>query len=142
MKTKNALTLIAAVSTALFAQATLAQSTMANPASGPTPARAEVKAETRAAAQTGQLTPAGQGVKPKDSTSTMSTKGMSDTRSETQETAKEGKLTPAGQGNPADMNAASAVGPRAHMGHKAKTKAEMKSGQTIPAGEGPDSPKK
>ena len=52
MQMKNALTIVAAVAAAMFAQATFAQA-----ASSPT--RADVKAETKAAAKDGKLAPAG-----------------------------------------------------------------------------------
>ena len=55
MKMKNALTVVAAVAAAMFAQASFAQAASA-PAS-----RADVKAETKAAAKEGKLTPAGEG---------------------------------------------------------------------------------
>ena len=54
MKMKNALTVVAAVAAAMFAQASFAQ------ASAPA-ARADVKADTKAAAKDGKLTPAGEG---------------------------------------------------------------------------------
>ena len=57
MKTKNALTIVAAVAAAMFAQASFAQASA--PAS-----RAEVKAETKAAEKAGKLTPAGEGAAP------------------------------------------------------------------------------
>ena len=58
MQMKNALTIVAAVAAAMFAQATFAQASA--------PSRADVKAETKAAEKAGKLTPAGEGAAPTD----------------------------------------------------------------------------
>ena len=59
MTMKNALTVVAAVAAAMFAQATFAADAASAPA-----ARADVKAETKAAAKDKKLTPAGEGAAP------------------------------------------------------------------------------
>ena len=67
MQMKNALTIVAAVAASMFAQVSFAQ------ASAPA-ARADVKAETKAAEKAGTLTPAGEGVATTDKAATKSTK--------------------------------------------------------------------
>ncbi|MES2099069.1 MAG: hypothetical protein V4569_04560 [Pseudomonadota bacterium] len=133
MTMKNTLTIVAAVAAAMFAQASFAQ------ASAPA-ARADVKAETKAAAKEHKLTPAGEGAAPVEKSTAKSTKTRDERKAETQAARKEKKLTPAGEASPA---AAPSTGPTAARADvKAETKAAVKAGTTIKAGEGPDAPKK
>ena len=90
MTIKNALTLAAAVA-ALFAQASFAQTTA--PA-----ARADVKAETKAAEKAGKLTPAGEASVPTEKATAKSTKTRAERKAETKDAAKAKELTPAGEG--------------------------------------------
>ena len=91
---KNALTLVAAVAAAMFAQGALAQ----DAASSPT--RADVKAETKAAGKAGKLTPAGEGPTAA-APAASSTKTRAERKAATKADAKAGKLTPAGEGQDA-----------------------------------------
>ena len=90
MSMKNALTVVAAVAAAMFAQATFAQAS--------SPSRAEVKEETKAAKQSGQLTPAGEGTKDTKVAPNTSTKTKDERKAETSSAAKNKQLTPAGEG--------------------------------------------
>jgi hypothetical protein len=130
---KNALTIVAAVAAAMFAQGAFAQ------ASAPT--RAEVKAETKAAEKAGKLTPAGEGPTAA-APAASSAKTRAERKAETGAARKEGALSKAGD-NP---DAAKAEKPikstKTRAERKAETKAAVKEGKTTPAGEGQDAPKK
>lgn len=127
MKTKNALTLVAAVTAALLAQGSYAQTGM-SPASSPkgyvpagpaplpasdkaastgtsTESMADVKAKTKADAKNHKLTPAGEAITGSgDATSTSGTKASREkVKADTKAAEKNGTLTPAGEGSGATM---------------------------------------
>ncbi len=133
MQMKNALTIVAAVGAAMFAQGSFAQASA--PAS-----RADVKAETMAAAKEKKLTPAGEGATPTDKAATKSTMSAAERKAATKAAAKEKKLTPAGEAGPVAAAPAGSAAARADV--KAETKAAVKAGTTTRAGEGPEAPKK
>ena len=93
MQMKNALTIVAAVAASMFAQASFAESDSA-PLT-----RAEVKAETKAAAKNKELTPAGQD-SPKPAAETGPAAARADVKADTKAAAKAKELTPAGEGSP------------------------------------------
>jgi Domain of unknown function (DUF4148) len=132
MQMKNALTVVAAVAAAMFAQASFAQAS--------SPSRADVKAETKAAEKSGQLTPAGEGSAPVAKSTAKSTTPRSTVKAETKAAEKAGQLTPAGEGAaPVDKSPMKSTKTRAER--KAETRAAAKGKQLTPAGEGPDTPK-
>ena len=64
-----------------------------------TKTRADRKADTKAAAKDGKLTPAGEGApKVSSATEAKSTAARADVKADTKAAAKDGKLTPAGEG--------------------------------------------
>lgn len=145
MKTNNVLTVVAAAAFAVFAQSAFAQP------SAPS-SRAEVKAETKAAAKSGGLTPAGQGpgamssgasgVAPGSSAGMSNSSGMpSKTRmerkDETKAAAKSGGLKPAGEAADMKMDKMekNSMSDKTRAQRKSETKSAVKSGQTQPAGE-------
>lgn len=132
---------VAAAVAALSAPAVFAQASA--PAS-----RADVKAETKAAASAGKLTPAGEGPGTKGSGDTgRSTKTRADGKADTTMERNMGGLTPAGQGGakPDHMNPARAQ-PKNRNTVKSETRAAQRAGTLQPAGEAPqpssDAPKK
>jgi hypothetical protein len=128
MTMKNALTVVAAVAAAMFAQATFAQ------ASAPL-SRADVKAETKAAAKAGQLTPAGEGSTPMDKPTTKSTKTRAERKAETKAAVKAGAIPKAGEISPPATPSTGPTASRADV--KADTKAAVKAGTIPKAGEAP-----
>lgn len=115
MKMKNALTIAAAVSAALFAQGSFAQAA-SNPMS----------------------TPAGQQPLPVGKTGGMSTESSADVKAKTKADAKHGKMTPAGEAASGIGDATSTSGMKASGAKvKADTKASAKDGTLTPAGEAP-----
>jgi hypothetical protein len=112
-------------------------------ASAPPVSRAAVKAETRAAEKSGQLTPAGEdspGAKVPD---TKSTKTRAERKAETLLARKAGTLKPAGPGGTlADRTPSTAKSAKTRTERKAETLQAAKEGKLVPAGEGPETPKK
>ncbi len=92
MTMKNALTVVTAVAAAMFAQASFAQ------ASAPV-SRAEVKADTKAAAKAGKLSTTDDMDRGVDKPTTKSTTSRAAVKAETKAAEKAGKLTPAGEGS-------------------------------------------
>ena len=138
MTMKNALTIVAAVAASMFAQATFAQP------SAPA-ARADVKAETKAAVKDGTIPKAGEGpVAPRVAASGgMSGKTRADRKAETQADRKDNKLTPAGEAvRPAAAPVPATGSTAARADVKAETKAAVKDGTIPKAGEGQVAPKK
>ena len=80
--------------------ATLVPSLVLAQASAPK-TRDEFKAETRAAQQAGELTPAGGGTAPAPKSTKHSTTTKEKRKAETLEARKKGELVPAGGGSPA-----------------------------------------
>lgn len=128
MKTKDTLTIVAAVAAAMFTQASFAQ------ASAP-PSRAAVKAETRAAEKAGELVPAGQAVSmPSTEPKKTSDKTRAERKAATREARKEGELVPAGERGL--VSPAVNAGPsKSRSEVKSKTRAAEKAGDLVPAGE-------
>lgn len=133
MQMKNALTIVAAVAAAMFAQASFAQD------AAPT-SRAAVKAETKAANKAGQLTPAGEGSAPVEKSMGKSTTPRAAVKAETRAANKAGQLTPAGEGA-APVDKAPMKSTKTRAERKAETRAAAKNKELTPAGEGPGTPK-
>jgi len=127
MKIKNALTVVAAVAAAMFAQGTFAQAS--------SPSRAEVKAEANSTAKT----PAGQGA---TATEAAPKVDSSKTRAERKSETRNAKKVPAGEGPEATASAPVTKSNKTRAERKAETVRAIKSGETIPAGEGPTAIKK
>lgn len=128
MKTKDTLTIVAAVAACLFAQASFAQ------ASAP-PSRAEVKAQTRAAEKAGELVPAGQAVSmPSTEPKKTSDKTAAERKAATRQARKEGELVPAGERGMVSPDVT--AGPsKSRAEVKSKTRAAEKAGDLVPAGQ-------
>jgi hypothetical protein len=127
----GALTLAAA-----YAQVALAQS------AEPSPSRATVKAETRAAAKAHQLAPAGEAADFPKPTKSTSNKTRTERKTETLQARKDGKLQPAGDA--VDERAVAKLPPstKTRAERKAETLAAAKARQLTPAGEGSPAPSK
>ena len=134
MKIKTAASLIAAA-VALLAQGAYA----AEPASAPK-TRADVKAETAAAAKNKELTPAGEG-KQAAPTKAKSDKTRTEVKSDTAALEKQGKLAPAGEGK-STTTPAPKTSDTTRAAVKADTTDAAKKKELTPAGEGPGAPKK
>ena len=129
-------TLAAAVAATLLPALALAQ------ASAPL-TRDQVKAETRAAQQAGEMTPAGGGATPAAKTSTKqhSTKTRAQVNEETRAAQKAGELTPAGGGaGPAPKSTKHSTMTKEKR--KAETLEARKKGELVPAGGGGPAPSK
>jgi hypothetical protein len=130
----GALTLAAA-----YAQVALAQS------AEPSPSRATVKAETRAAAKAHQLAPAGEADNFQKPTTSASSKTRSERKAETLQARKDGTLRPAGLGGEVMAERAAAKLPKSsktRADRKAETLTAAKAHQLTPAGEGSPAPAK
>jgi hypothetical protein len=130
----GALTLAAACGQVVFAQTTDSN-----------PSRAQVKAETRAAAKAHQLAPAGDAADFRKPANATSTKTRSERKAETLLARKEGTLRPAGLGGEVKAERAAASLPRSsktRAERKAETLAAAKAHQLTPAGEGSPAPSK
>ena len=105
--------------------------------------RAQVKAETRAAEKSGQLTPAGQGGAPSVRTEAPGpAKTRAQRKAETIEARKAGALAQAGPTQKADDADRAKPTTRSRAERKAETREAEKKGELIPAGEGQAAPKK
>ena len=127
------------LATAVACGTALAATTVLAQASAPL-SRAEVKAETRAAAKAGQLTPAGQGgVRP-----SVAASGPTMTRAQRKaavlEARRNGTLAPPGSTQKADVAIQKAPSTRSRAERKAQTRAEERAGEMVPAGQGSPSP--
>ncbi len=128
--------------TAVLAASFACHAAMAQ-ASAPPVSRAAVKAETRAAEKSGQLTPAGEGSPGAKTPNTPSTKTRAERKAETLEARRAGTLKPAGPGGTlADRTPSSTKSAKTRAERKAETMQAAKEGKLVPAGEGPDAPKK
>jgi hypothetical protein len=125
---RNVLTVVAAAAVALFAQGAFAQAS--------SPSRADVKAETKAAEKSKQLTPAGEGPGAMTSGNSAGSNTTKEARkAETKAAAKNKQLTSAGEG-PGNMgNGASTGSTTTKEARKAETKAAAKKHELTPAGE-------
>ena len=106
--------------------------------------RADVKAETRAAEKSGQLTPAGEGPM-QPAPGKASTMTREQRKAATTEARKKGELFPAGpagQTQAMDAADASKKSTKTPAERKAETAEARKKGELVPAGEGPAAPKK
>jgi hypothetical protein len=126
MKMKTTLSLIAAAAVAMLAQGVYAQAASS-------PARADVKAEGKAAAKSGET----KALETQSATApakSTSTKARADVKADTKTATKEGKTMKAGDkpDTPAKSTSTTA---RADV--KADTKKATKEGKTMPAGEAP-----
>lgn len=101
--------------------------------------RAEVNAETLAAAKAHQLTPAGEGAAPVAVPATRSGRTTSQVRAETLLAAKNGTLTPAGEGGDwqVDRRVPTSVSTLSRAAVVRATLAAAKAHEFTPAGEGP-----
>jgi len=95
--------------------------------------RADVNAETRAAAEAGQLIPAGQGPSAQDGVMA-STRKRVDVEAETRAAGRAGLLAPTGMVAPKVLEGNGSSWTRADR--EAQTRAAARSGQLIPAGQG------
>jgi hypothetical protein len=104
--------------------------------------RAEVKAETRAAQKSRQLTPAGEGGAP--ATPSADPAGPKVTReqrkAETLQARKQGMLQPAGSTQEPDVAAQKQKSTKTRDERKAETAEAKKKGELVPAGEGSPKP--
>ena len=117
------------------------QSAMAQ-ASAPL-SRAQVKAETRAAEKSGQLTPAGQGGAPVvNSDASGPAKTRAQRKAETLEARKAGALAQAGSTQKADNAERAKATTKSRAERKAETREAAKKGELVPAGEGQAAPNK
>jgi hypothetical protein len=128
---------------AAFAATVLSLPTWAQVESA-TRSRAEVKAETRAAVQAGQLTPGGEG-RPADATPTFkSSKTRAERMEETLQARRDNQLIPA---SAADLQTSDAAlraqrSSKTRGERKAETQVAISRGELVPAGEGFDAPRK
>jgi len=100
------------------------------------PSRDQVKAETRAAQKSGDLTPAGGGEAPMAKPHTGSKMTKEQRKAETAEARKKGELAPAGGGSPKDSKPhTTSTKSRQHV--KDETMEARKKGELAPAGGGP-----
>jgi len=129
MKIKTAASLIAA------AFALLAQGAYAADAASAPKSRADVKAETAAAAKNKELTPAGEG-KPAAPTKAKSDKTRAEVKSDTAALEKQGKLAPAGEGKAA-ITQPPKTSDTTRAAVKADTTDAAKKKQLTPAGDAP-----
>lgn len=130
MKTNHFMSMAAAAAAVLLAPGVYAQSSA--PAS-----RESVKAETRAAAAAGTLTPAGQASIVKEpGRKSRSTKTRAQRKADTNMERAMGGLTPAGQGSakPDHMNTVP-VQPKNRAAVQSETRAAERAGTLTPAGE-------
>lgn len=109
----------------------------------PTP-RADVKAETRAAAKANRLTPAGEGAAPTPATTAKSTKTRAQRKGETLASAKAGELQPAGDAGLWKTQRAetSTKSTKTRAQRKAEILQAAKDHSSTPAGEGSTAPSK
>lgn len=142
MKTVKHVRLLAGLSAAAFA-ALFGTGAWAQAAAS-APSRAEVKQETRDAAKSGKLTPAGEGGMEKQSV-TGSTRTRSERKAETLEARKKGELKPAGQalyeGNMSQQKAMT-KSTKTRAERKAETQQAAKEKKLTPAGEAAEPAKK
>lgn len=128
MKTQTALTVVAAVAATLFAQLSFAQTSAPE-------SRAAVKADTKAANQSGALPPPGEQTQLDRTQTGKSVKTKAEEKADTKQAQKEGKITPVGEKIPP----VAASGPKtSKMERKATTSAAVKNGGTVPVGENPE----
>ncbi len=128
MNTKHVLTVVASAAFALLAQTSFAQSTAPS-------SRADVKAETKAAAAAHTLTPAGEGDNAASGPMTgKSAKTRSQGKAATRQAAKSRELAPAGEH--VDITEKPMKSTKSRAEGKADTKAAVKERATTPAGEG------
>lgn len=104
--------------------------------------RADVKAETRAAAKAGKLVPAGEG--PQFPVSGKSNTTRAERKTDTRAAAKAHQIMPAGDADIAMQDRAARAQPTAvnRADRKSDTRWLQQSRKLVPAGEGPDAPKK
>jgi len=109
----------------------------------PAPTRAEVKAETRAAAKSHDLIPAGEAAGANQPVSRKSNKTRAQRKAETVQARRAGQIEPAGEvaGAKDERTALNTPSTRTRAQRKSETKAAAKAMQLIPAGEGGDAPK-
>ena len=100
--------------------------------------RAQVAAETLAAAKAHQLQPAGEGSPRSEPSAFRSGKTHADIKSETLRAIRAGDLVPAGEGvdSRAERSFASGQTAKTRAEVNAETRAAVKAGQLMPAGEG------
>lgn len=109
-----------------------------------TRSRAEVRAETLAAVQAGQLTLAGEG-RPADAAPPFkSSKTRAERMEETLQARRDNQLIPAGAGDVQTSDAALRAqrSTRTRGERKAETQVAIARGELVPAGEGFDAPRK
>lgn len=126
--------------------AALSPVALAQADAGKPTSRAEVKAETKAAAKAGQLLPAGEATPGmKGASAPQSSKTRAERKAETMQARKEGKLMPGGEATyKSSMSQGEAVkgSTKTRAERKAETQKAAKEGQLPRAGELPDPNKK
>ena len=128
-----------------FAAIALAFAPLAFGQSTGSPTRSEVKAETRALAKSGRLTPAGEGspINPAEK-NFKSQKTRADRKGETRQAARNHELQPAGSASlwKADQKLRAQPTQNSRPDRKAETRLAQKERKLTPAGEGQDAPKR
>jgi hypothetical protein len=128
---------------AFAAAALMSQGALGQAASSPM-TRADVKAETRAAAKGGKLAPTDEGVVPGPATEPKSNKSRAERKAETKAARAKGELEPTGEAGDlkSDPSNIPSTSTKTRAQRRAEVRAAEKAHAIPPAGEGPDAPKR